>query len=138
MTSRVSIPLAICVVGAIVAIALLGRSGSSPGPAPAATAPAAAATVADEPTAATPADTPTIRIEGFAFDQGIQVAAGQTVQVVNVDGAPHTLTADDRSFDTGVLSGGASGTFTAPTAPGTYSFFCELHPSMTGTFTVSG
>jgi plastocyanin len=79
-----------------------------------------------------------ITIEGFAFESGITVAPGQTVTVVNADGAPHTLTATNDEFDTGRLSGGASGTFVAPSEPGTYDFFCAVHPSMTGTLTVAG
>ena len=37
---------------------------------------------------------------------------------------------------TGVIGGGESGSLVAPTAPGSYAFFCALHPSMTGTLTV--
>jgi plastocyanin len=63
-----------------------------------------------------------------------------------VGGKPHTLTADDGSFDTGVVTPGAEGgrfagtnaTFTV-TKPGTYNFHCEVHPTiMKGTMTVVG
>ncbi|HEV3354488.1 MAG TPA: cupredoxin domain-containing protein [Acidimicrobiales bacterium] len=72
--------------------------------------------------------------------------AGSTVLFANVGGKPHTLTADDGSFDTGVVAPGAEGgrfagtnaTFTL-SKPGTYTFHCEIHPAvMKGTLTVTG
>lgn len=68
----------------------------------------------------------------------ITVAPGADVKVENEGSAPHTVTADDRSFDSGTVSGGSSGSFTAPDAPGAYTFHCEIHTSMTGTLTVEG
>ncbi len=79
----------------------------------------------------------TITIEGFAFDGPATVAPGATLTVVNNDGAPHTLTFRSGEVDTGDLAGGATATVTAPTAPGTYDFFCEIHPSMEGSITVA-
>jgi hypothetical protein len=56
-------------------------------------------------------------------------------KVVNKDSAPHTLTADDLSFDTKTIDGNATGEFTAP-GPGAYKIHCVLHPFMTATLTV--
>jgi plastocyanin len=76
----------------------------------------------------------------------ITVATGTTILFANVGGKPHTLTADDGSFDTGVVAPGAEGgrfagnsaTFTL-TKPGRYNFHCEIHPTvMKGTITVEG
>jgi plastocyanin len=75
-----------------------------------------------------------ITAEGFAFNDAT-AAAGATVPVTNADGATHTVTADDGSFDVSV-GGGESGEFTAPAEPGDYPFHCEIHTSMTGTLTV--
>ncbi len=106
-----------------------------------------AATPATEPTEETataeteaPAatDGPTIQIEGFAFSALDPVAPGTEITVANLDGAQHTLTADDGSFNTGGLDGGATIAITAPDAPGTYAFVCNIHPSMTGSLTVEG
>jgi plastocyanin len=58
--------------------------------------------------------------------------------VANLDAAQHTLTADDGSFNTEGIDGGAITSMTAPDAPGTYAFVCRIHPSMTGTLTVEG
>ena len=54
------------------------------------------------------------------------------VAVTNDDGTVHTLTADDGSFDTGNLDGGAEKTITVA-APGTYAYHCDIHNYMTGT-----
>lgn len=97
---------------------------------PATSTPAAAA-----PAAAAAADP--VTIEDFAFADGGTVAPGAAVPVVNADSVAHTLTADDRSFDTGTLDSGGRATITAPTAPGSYRFFCAIHPSMEGTLTVA-
>jgi plastocyanin len=53
----------------------------------------------------------------------------------NQDTAPHTATADDGSFDTGILEEGKlkSETFKEP---GEYSYFCTVHPDMHGTVKV--
>ncbi len=64
----------------------------------------------------------------------VTVAAGGTVRWVNTDGA-HTVTARDRSFDSGIFDAGATWARTFPTA-GTFAYLCLLHPDMTGTVTV--
>ena len=57
---------------------------------------------------------------------------------VNDDQAPHTATANDGAFDSGTLQPGQSFSFTF-TQPGTtYAYYCAIHPSMTGTVTVTG
>jgi len=76
----------------------------------------------------------------------LTVQAGSTILFANVGGKPHTLTADDGSFDTGIVAPGAEGgrfagnnaTISLP-KPGTFTFHCEIHPQqMKGTFTVTG
>jgi plastocyanin len=76
----------------------------------------------------------------------LSVAAGTTLLVANVGGKPHTLTADDGSFDTGVIDPGAEGgRFAGKNASvtlnqaGTFRFHCEVHPAvMKGVVTVTG
>lgn len=85
-----------------------------------------------------PADGPTIQIEGFAFSTLDPVVPGTEITVTNRDGAQHTLTADDGSFNTGGLNGGSTITITAPDVPGTYTFVCNIHPSMTASLIVEG
>jgi len=56
--------------------------------------------------------------------------------VLDGDDEPHTITAEDGSFDTGAFDKADPGSFTAPSEPGTYDFVCSIHPSMHGTLTV--
>ena len=77
-----------------------------------------------------------IEIADFSFGQPRTVAVGGVVQVSNADAEAHTLTAEDGTFDTGSVDEGTVVSFTAPTVPGTYSFYCDIHPSMTGSLVV--
>jgi plastocyanin len=79
-----------------------------------------------------------ITIRSFTFEGSLTVPPGATVNVVNADRAPHTLTAVDHSFTTPVIQPGMSATFTAPSTPGTYAITCMIHPTMSGVLTVSG
>ena len=63
-------------------------------------------------------------------------SAGQKITLVDGDGEPHTVTADDGSFDSGSFDAAAPGTLTVPTKPGVYPVHCTVHPTMKGTLTV--
>ena len=78
-----------------------------------------------------------ITIAGFAFSGVTEVAVGTTVTVVNKDGTDHTWTADDGTFSSGNIAPGDSFEFTFD-EPGTYTYACRIHPTMTGTITVTG
>jgi len=72
-----------------------------------------------------------VQIADFAFGRAsVTVREGDTVTWSNSDEAPHTATADDGSFDTGVMDPGQSASVTFQNA-GTYTYFCAIHPSMT-------
>ncbi|MDX3763826.1 cupredoxin domain-containing protein [Streptomyces mirabilis] len=79
-----------------------------------------------------------IVIENFAFTPAnLRVRPGTKITVVNRDSVTHTVTATgDKKFDTGSIAGDATATFTAPSAPGGYSYICTIHPNMKGTLTV--
>lgn len=151
MPVRASITLGICLGAGLAAGIGLARPGPAPAAVPAspgAPVPAAApgyGRPAPGPAATPPASpaspaspAPVIQIRDFAFGGGATAAPGGPVTVVNADSVAHTLTAADRSFDSGTLDPGGRATITAPTAPGTYRFVCTIHPSMTGTLTVTG
>ncbi|WP_104045011.1 cupredoxin domain-containing protein [Arthrobacter sp. ZGTC412] len=88
-------------------------------------------------TPAAPAAAATITIKDFDYGQPITVTPGAVVAVINMDSAPHTVTAEkDKVFDVDLSGNGATGTFTAPSEPGTYPYFCVYHPNMKGTLTV--
>jgi plastocyanin len=78
----------------------------------------------------------TIHIRDFAFvPTTVTIRAGQTVRFVQDDAAAHTVTAVDKSFDSGNLDKGKSWTHTFDTA-GTYAYLCAYHPTMRGTVIV--
>ena len=66
----------------------------------------------------------------------LTAAPGRRITIADGDGEPHTVTADDGSFDTGSFDGSAPGSLVAPTVPGTYAVHCTVHPGMHGTLTV--
>jgi plastocyanin len=81
--------------------------------------------------------TTAISIDNFTFTPGtVTVKAGTTVTWTNKDDIPHGIAATGNTFarskamDT---DGTYSFTFTTP---GTYKYFCYMHPHMTGTIVV--
>ena len=77
-----------------------------------------------------------VTIKGFAFNpETITVKKGTTVTWTNEDAAGHTATADDGTFDTGLIAKGESGSVTFDTV-GTFSYHCTPHPNMKGTVVV--
>ena len=65
----------------------------------------------------------------------IEITVGTTVQWTNNDPMPHTVTATDRSFDSGIIAAGKSWQYTF-TKAGTYNFYCMPHPFMKGVVVV--
>ena len=73
-----------------------------------------------------------IVIQNFAFEPStLTVKAGTKVTWVNRDDEPHTATATDKSFNSKTLENGDRFS-TEFTTPGTYKYYCALHPKMTG------
>lgn len=78
----------------------------------------------------------TVEIKDFAYSPAsLSVKVGDTVTWTNKDLTGHSATADDGSFDTGVLAQGESGSFTF-TKAGTFAYHCTPHPNIQGTITV--
>lgn len=79
----------------------------------------------------------------FFVPVDVTVKPGSTLTWKNDDTAIHTATSGkdatpDGKFDTSLISPGQlSKLQTMPSEPGEYSYFCTLHPWMTGTVTVS-
>ena len=81
----------------------------------------------------------TIPIQNFSFSPAkITVTPGQKVTVTNKDSVAHTVTANDKKFNTGDIDPGKTVTFTAPSTPGSYPYICTIHQYMTGMLTVKG
>ncbi len=117
----------------IAAIAVAAISSAAPfitriarGSEAAATAPAPAATES------------AVQIDNFMFKpKELSVAVGTKVTWVNKDDVPHTATSSDEpaAFDSKTLDTDQTYSFTF-TKPGTYTYFCKVHPHMKGVVTV--
>jgi len=95
-------------------------------------------TVPAESTTPAPNSTTTVDISNHAFNPAqLNVAPGTTVRFVNNDIEPHTATADNGLFDTGVLQPGSSFDVFLD-GSGTVPYHCELHPDMQGSVVVGG
>jgi len=77
-----------------------------------------------------------IVIDNFTFrPQRLVVKTGTTVTWTNRDDIPHAIAAVSKQFKSKALDTNDAYSFTF-TAPGTYDYFCSLHPHMTGTVVV--
>jgi plastocyanin len=77
-----------------------------------------------------------VEIVEFTYEPDpVTIEEGGKAIWINRDSAPHTATADDGSFDTGTLEEGKLGSESFK-EPGSYPYFCEIHPSMRGTVEV--
>jgi plastocyanin len=77
-----------------------------------------------------------VTIDNFTFSPNqIMVKSGETVTWTNKDDIPHTVTSTDNVFRSKALDTDDKFSFTF-TTPGTYKYFCSLHPRMTGTIVV--
>lgn len=78
-----------------------------------------------------------VTVENSSFSpSSTSVKAGNSVTWTFEDAFDHTVTADDKSFDSGGKRKGDTFEHTFPTA-GTFTYKCTIHPTMTGTVTVS-
>ena len=79
---------------------------------------------------------PQVQIKGFHFTPAtLTVPVGTTVTWSNADEETHTITATDRAYTSTGLDHGETYAHRF-TAPGTYTYFCALHPHMTATVVV--
>jgi len=119
-----------------------GSGGSDSSSSEAETAPAGQESGSAEATESEPAPSgeaakaEKVQIVEFSYEPDpVVVQVGGKVTWQNQDSAPHTATADDGSFDTGTIEQGKLGSATFKEA-GTYTYFCEIHPTMHGTVEV--
>jgi plastocyanin len=77
-----------------------------------------------------------VTIRDFSFvPADLKVAPGTEVTWTNGDPAPHTVTAEDGSFDSGTLEPGQAFSVSVQ-GNGPVTYRCEIHPDMVGTITV--
>ena len=78
-----------------------------------------------------------VKIDNFVFSPGIvTVKAGTQVTWINKDDIPHTVDSTQGKFKSAALDTDENYSFTF-TKPGTYHYFCTLHPKMVGTIIVA-
>ena len=78
-----------------------------------------------------------IEIKEFRFDpQVLTVKSGEQITWINRDEEPHTIVSVEKQFKkSSALDTDQEFTIIAG-APGTYTYFCSVHPKMTGTIIV--
>lgn len=114
----------VCTIAAVFVIGFAQRASSRP------------QTTAQPPSAVSAPAKPAsaqVTIDNFTFaPASITIPAGTTVTWTNRDDIPHTVvSADDpRAFKSKALDTGDTFSFTF-SKPGTYSYFCSIHPKMT-------
>jgi plastocyanin len=82
-----------------------------------------------------PASGATVKIDNRSFDPGnISIATGATVTWTNNDDVPHVV-ASDEMFKSNALHTDDHFSFTF-TKPGTYNYYCAIHPKMTAKIVV--
>ena len=89
-------------------------------------------TAADQP----PAANAEVKIDNFSFGpQTVTIPVGATVTWTNRDDIPHTVVSTDGVFKSKVRDTDEKFSYTF-TKAGTYSYFCSVHPKMTGQIVV--
>ncbi len=118
------------------------RDSTPPPPAPrpdnaaAPPAPAVAPTPAPAPVKSAAPKTVRVVMKGIGYlPKRIEISVGTTLLWRNDDPLAHTVTAADKSFDSGLIQGGAVWRRTF-TKPGTYQVNCTPHPFMKATIVV--
>ena len=82
--------------------------------------------------------TSSVAIDNFSFSPAsITVPVGVTLTWTNRDDIPHTVVSDDQKFKSKALDTDEKFSFTF-TEPGTYSYFCSIHPKMVAKVIVEG
>lgn len=138
--SRLSLPLLVCTAAAGVAIGalVLEPSTSSPSfssPSTEFTPSSSAGGYGSTSETVEQQSASELQISDFKFVVS-PVPPGSPVAAINRDEVEHTVTSNDGGFDVS-LSPQATGDFTSPSTPGTYTLFCRIHPTMSGQLTVS-
>jgi plastocyanin len=83
-----------------------------------------------------PAANADVKIDNFSFSpQTLTVPVGTTVTWTNRDDIPHTVVSSDGVFKSKVRDTDEKFSYTFD-KPGTYPYFCSVHPKMTGKIVV--
>ena len=73
-----------------------------------------------------------VKIDNFSFGPATETSSpGTTITWTNRDDIPHTVVSDDKIFKSKVLDTDEKFSYTFD-KPGSYPYFCSVHPKMTG------
>jgi plastocyanin len=77
-----------------------------------------------------------VKIDNFSFGPpNLNIPAGTTITWTNHDDVPHVVASDDKIFKSKALDTDDHFSFTF-TKPGTYNYYCAIHPKMTAKIVV--
>jgi plastocyanin len=77
-----------------------------------------------------------VKIDNFSFTPStMSVPVGTQVHWINRDDIPHTVVSEDKAFKSKALDTDDRFSYTF-SKPGTYKYFCSLHPKMTAIIVV--
>ena len=142
---RRATPIVTALLSTLFLVGCGGGSGATATTAPAASQPAAseepaasdAAPAAEACSPSSDAGAVSVEIAGFAYEPAEATAkVGEVITWTNTDAAPHTATLDEGDCATGNLPADGSGGLVFSVA-GTYPYHCAIHPTMTGSVTVT-
>jgi plastocyanin len=71
-----------------------------------------------------------VKIDNFSFGPDVTIAPGTTVTWTNHDDVPHVVASDTKIFKSQALDTDDHFSYTF-TKPGTYLYYCMIHPKMT-------
>jgi len=123
---------------ALIACGGTSKAASQPTAMPTMVMPTITGAATTQAASAAPADPahPQVGIDNFAFGpKSLTVPVGATVTWTNHDDVPHTVTSRDKKFTSQALDTDERFSFTF-TEPGTYAYFCAIHPIMTAEIVV--
>jgi plastocyanin len=118
-----------------------GDSGEESGITTTAVVDSTEAETTDQPNVTETDSAVVITVAGLSFPEEVSVPAGKTVTWVNDSSAPHEVQIDTRDgapVDMEPVRLGMDQEGELSLEPGTWAYFCTIHPSMTGTLVVEG
>ena len=71
-----------------------------------------------------------VKIDNFSFGPDVTISAGTTITWTNHDDVPHVVASDTKIFKSKALDTDDRFSYTF-TKPGTYLYYCMIHPRMT-------
>ena len=127
--------------GALIVLGVIGGCGGNGASADSSAAPVAPSSAAADQNITETDTSVVITITGLSFPAEAAVPAGKSVTWVNESSAPHEVqmeTFDGAPADEEPVRLGTDQEGGLTLEPGTWTYFCTIHPSMTGTLVIGG